>query len=194
MFKRIFITKRKYSKNDLLDKLYEKISEKNILEIQKNKELEEKLIKTHQGEHLVKVGGKGGFGGQDLASTTYIGSIIEPVEINLEKLKNDKNFDFEYFMEKKKAIEKFYYIPEHILKEDEKLSFWEKIFFWVFSIGMGYLIGLTIYKYQTSKDIMLQRSSVDIIFNELGHEMNENISKLKSEKLWNEIVSERFKN
>jgi hypothetical protein len=80
------------------------------------------------------------------------------VEINLEKLKNDKNFDFEYFLEKKKAIEKFYYIPEHILKEDEKLTFWEKIFFWVFSIGMGYLIGLSIYKYQTSKDIMLQRS------------------------------------
>jgi hypothetical protein len=62
--KRIFTSKRKYSKNDLLDKLYEKISEKNLLEIQKNKEIQEKLVKTHQGEHLVKVGGKEGIGGQ----------------------------------------------------------------------------------------------------------------------------------
>eukprot|EP01080_Neovahlkampfia_damariscottae_P000402 gene402-6816_t len=147
-----------YSKNDLLDKLYKKISEKNILEIEKQKEFEKKLMQTHEGDTLVKIGGKDGIGGEDMVPMTYIGTLVDPVELDLKKLKEDKNFDFEFFLEKKKAIEKFYYVPEDILKEDEKLSFSEKIFFWTFSLFMGYVIAVLIYKYKTSQDVMLQRS------------------------------------
>ena len=161
--KKNFKNVKKYSKNDLLDKLYEKISEKNTLENEQKKEFEKKLLQTHDGSTVVQVGGKDGLGGENLPPMTYIGTVVEPIELDLKKLKEDENFDFDYFLEKKKAIEKFYYVPEHLLKEDEHLTFREKIFFYTFSIFMGYVFAILIYKYKTSQDVMLQRSKFDEI-------------------------------
>lgn len=171
--------------NEILDKLYDKIREKREIQDKINEQAEDtqrKLTPDFTGDvrrQKYTTGAGSSIGDSSTPMTSFLGNIVDPIKIDMEQLKNDKDFDYDYFKEKKKLIDQHYEISIPPLWPS--LRWYQWILFFIFAEVLSMIWEQFHLAYLRQRGPMMRRTV----------EMGLLTKQLEEEELWESVIAKR---